>query len=273
MSSSQDLLYERLKVHHLGYNPEDASMRISIKKEDMSIPEKYMECYEPIRCVELDFVEIQNGKPVKASYRIKFQLYRSIENMKYTNECWYDAYHIEFFKISPCRSMMTRCCGDKCRRDFSFEETGVWCQSCRGDIDDEDPDGHQYFIDGCLKDEISFEDLPREAILSIEVEYSPNPLAPSDLENLITASGTWDTMLSPPIPRIREEECGILIKHYQAELFSGSTHSLDETRERIQALEEELETLTKHAEGIRRETRRRLGLIYESPKSLHSVIF
>jgi hypothetical protein len=278
MSSSQDLLYERLKVHFMGYNPEDSSMKISINADDLKTPRKYLECYDPIRRIDFDFIEINNRILVRASYRITFRLYYL--DQEHLHNCWDKQYRTEFFKIDPRHTEVKRCSGEKCRRYYTCERSDVWCQRCRCEMRPEDYTRRQRFIDSCLKDEISFDEISKEAIKKIKVEdrtcrrttSSSQPFTSLEIEKLIIASKAWNSALTPAIPRIREEECRILIKYYETELFTVSSRSVKEIQKRIQSLNSELQTLTQYSENVRRETLRRLELVYENPQCLQTMI-
>lgn len=78
-------------------------------------------------------VVCRDGKRVRSTTLITFEV-------KDEDDYW----NMHLLTGYPNEYSIIDCRGDKCRHDFTFMETSVWCESCNGDYYEERPAWHEY---------------------------------------------------------------------------------------------------------------------------------
>ncbi|XWV26509.1 hypothetical protein QJ857_gp0560 [Tupanvirus soda lake] len=134
-----------------------------------------------------EFLVYKNGIPkLIAKYKVIFAVGYHTEYMGYHTEyngtdipcapkkegrgacLGYCEFFENFFKYHPSEISTTECHGNKCRRDFSVTETGVWCESCHGDFN-----GSALNLDQIMYKEISVRSIPEDLIVYISKKVEP----------------------------------------------------------------------------------------------------
>jgi hypothetical protein len=77
---------------------------------------------------------------------------------------FYDVYFRQFMPYEICT---TDCHGDKCRRDFTAWDTGVWCTECHGEFE------FAYNLSEIMVSSINFDQMPPETLYHIEKIVTP----------------------------------------------------------------------------------------------------
>nr|WIL03531.1 hypothetical protein Cplu_32 [Cedratvirus plubellavi] len=70
---------------------------------------------------------------------------------------------------TPANMKIKNCYGEKCRREIDVLTSGIWCESCHGDFDEEPNVNLRYF----MRDGLFFNDFPLRSIVGIRRSIEP----------------------------------------------------------------------------------------------------
>lgn len=237
-------------------------------------------------------LEVNNGELVLVSYEVIFtpahlpgkpetslwkEDIRKFFGKEYENyddliQNKYDYYPCFVGDNLPRYMEIENCHGDRCRKDMHVYDTGVWCESCHGEFDDDIDFNLSFFIN----DKVYFREFPPQCILSIEKKTKPVPegfALQEHLNKLKQRSAlsqeiskrliSWDEDTKQLLQK-REEERQSLLNYKDYEQILQEVNQVLERKqqekktrekaERIKILEEEArkkkEELDKHLEEL-----------------------
>lgn len=128
-----------------------------------------VECEEGIPKAIVKYKILLTVADFKEEYKDKCRG-RGLANVSYRKDSIYFdelEFYPQYFLYHPYQVSITGCHGDKCRRDFTVRDTGVWCEDCHGEF------YAGYNLDEVMHEQIDFRDLPKESILHIEKISKP----------------------------------------------------------------------------------------------------
>nr|QKF94897.1 hypothetical protein Fadolivirus_2_11 [Fadolivirus 2] len=140
----------------------------AFKEKLVAAPEKYTLDTSLVYYCQLKNVALRTKAGIPKSL-ISYTVYvcvcsdgmQIIGHSKYKWISDYIKLHPSFARYSPHAITYTDCHGDKCRRSFSPEDTGIWCTGCHGEIDS------AYYVDSFIR-AVPFNGIPIESILHIK---------------------------------------------------------------------------------------------------------
>ena len=103
------------------------------------------------------------------------------------------------------------CHGMKCRRDMSFEETGVWCESCHGEVGHDStygwtgPEWYSFLKDKLTFDELRLKDIGMVSVLPHIMDISDKTDIEMIIEHLEDDKHKIDT-IAKKIRSLKEKE-------------------------------------------------------------------
>lgn len=113
------------------------------------------------------------GKPESSLWKVDIRKFFGAEYENYDDlvQYKYDYYPCFVGEYVPREIEVENCRGDRCRKDMHVYYTGVWCESCHGEFDD----NIDFNLSFLINDNVYLRDFPKQCIVSVEKKKQPLP--------------------------------------------------------------------------------------------------